>query len=62
MRARTDRTHDERITVRLPAAHLDAIDHRVKAGEYANRSEAIRTALNRVMRKRTSKDDSLDGK
>ncbi|WP_250586068.1 ribbon-helix-helix domain-containing protein [Natronocalculus amylovorans] len=48
MRAHNDRIHDERITVRLPAERLNSIDDRVKAGEYTNRSEAIREALSKM--------------
>ena len=35
----------ERVTVRIPDDQLEAIEARVEAGDFPNRSEAIRDAL-----------------
>jgi len=35
----------EKTTVRLPESLIDAVDEKVEAGHYANRSEAIRAAV-----------------
>lgn len=44
--------HDEtltRVTARVPERHLDAITALVDAGQYAHRSEAIRTAISDLL-------------
>ncbi|WP_241154841.1 ribbon-helix-helix domain-containing protein [Halorubrum sp. CSM-61] len=38
-------TRRHRITTRISADHLDEIDDRVEAGEFRNRSHAIRLAV-----------------
>jgi Arc/MetJ-type ribon-helix-helix transcriptional regulator len=43
-----DRTASERVTLRVSPALLAAIDTAVEAGEYPNRSEAIREPLREV--------------
>lgn len=40
--------HD-RVTVRVPVDDLDDLDALIEADEYANRSEAIRTSIKRLI-------------
>jgi len=35
----------KRVTLRVPEAKVDELDRQVDAGEFPNRSEAIRTAI-----------------
>ncbi len=49
-----DRMRTEKITVRLPLQQIHAIDTFVKLGEFASRSEAIRRALNMLIKELTT--------
>lgn len=39
----------ERVTFRAPERHLEALDELVDAGDYPNRSEALRDGLEHVL-------------
>jgi Arc/MetJ-type ribon-helix-helix transcriptional regulator len=45
----------DRVTLRLPADDLEQLDMMVDIGEFANRSEAIRTAIRDLIRSRADK-------
>lgn len=38
----------ERVSLRMPTAQLEELDQLVEAGEYPNRSEAIRAAVRKL--------------
>jgi Arc/MetJ-type ribon-helix-helix transcriptional regulator len=45
----------QRVTVRLPERELRAIDTFIKVGEFASRSEAIRTAVGKLIEEYTDR-------
>ena len=40
----------KRVTLRIPDAHVEDVDALVDAGEYPNRSEAVRDAVRDLLR------------
>lgn len=45
----------QRVTARIPEDDVSALDERVDAGKFANRSEAIRIAVRELLQERVER-------